>query len=81
MTQFNLLAQFVCAVVMYSFICAVFVSRRSLKYYALRALVNARAYANTEKGECEIVSTLTALSVVCVVAFGLLIAGSIMSIM
>ena len=78
MTQINLLAQFVCAVVAYSIVCVVVVSRRSLKYYALRALANARAYANTEKGECEIVSTLTALSVVCVVAFGLLIVGNIM---
>jgi hypothetical protein len=49
-----------------------------MKYKALRMLVHMRAYANTEKGERNIVRTLTAMSVVFAVATGLFVTGIVM---
>jgi len=48
-----------------------------VKIKALRLLVTARQWANTEKGESAIVTTLTIMSIVCITCMMLLLYGYI----
>jgi hypothetical protein len=48
-----------------------------IKFKALRLLVTAKQWANTEKGESTIVTTLTIMSIMCITCMMLLLYGCI----